>query len=67
MSSKSITAHETPVRELDFAEFNQVCGGGSKLGSGTDGVHSVGSKPGGTTDGIVPFGSKPGAGGDGFF
>ena len=67
MSSKSITVHETPGRELDLAELDQVCGGGSKLGSGTDGVHSVGSKPGVVTDGIVPFGSKPGGAGDGFF
>jgi hypothetical protein len=52
---------------LDLAELDQVCGGGSKLGAGTDGVHSAGSKPGGVTDGIVLFGSKPGGAGDGFF
>ena len=64
--SRSVIAHcEASALELDPALLDQVCGGSSKLGSGTDGVHSAGSKPGGVTDGRGPLGSKPGGAGDG--
>jgi hypothetical protein len=53
------------IRALEQIELDSVSGGGSKLGSGTDGLDVLDSKPSTGTDGVMPLGSKPGGVGDG--
>ena len=65
MSYRFIAQSKALRLELDLAQLDQVCGGSSKLGSGTDGVHCVGSEPAGITDRLVPLGSKLGGVADG--
>lgn len=63
--SETFDHSDALIRALKQVELDYLCGGGSKTGSGTDGVEVFGSKPNIETDGITLFGSKPGGAGDG--